>query len=480
MEANEKRKKVSALNGDMFRVRIIIVFGVVVLALVLLGFRIGWIQVVATDTYAAKAQEMQQQDVVLPAQRGAIVDRNMEELAISTGTFKVYLRLVPLSSDNTDPIEWQEKLEISSKLLSNVLEIPKEELDQKIADGDKRIVVAKKVEKAKMSVIRDAMDAQGLRAIEMEENPDRKYPKGAFAAHVLGMVNSEGEGTYGVEKSYDEYLSGIAGRRISSTDAGGNPISYGNDTTYNSMDGMNVVLTLDATIQYYAEEAAEAAYYDTKAEKVEIVIMDPSNGEVLAMTTYPDFDPNTPGVPIGEKQIEEFAAIESVEEQNQYVMSIWKNPIISDLYEPGSVFKLVTASSALEDGLITPNSSFVCKGSYTVADTEINCWIKAQHSAHGTQTLYEALKNSCNPAMMQIVEKMSYERYYQYMDLFGMSKKTGIDLPGEASPMLQSKRGPVERANMSFGMGLSITPMQMADAVAAIVNDGVLMQPHIE
>jgi stage V sporulation protein D (sporulation-specific penicillin-binding protein) len=245
------------------------------------------------------------------------------------------------------------------------------------------------------------------------------------------------------------------------------------------MDGMNVVLTIDDTIQYYAEEAAEAAYNDTKAEKVEIVIMDPSNGEVLAMTTYPDFDPNTPGIPIAVKQLEEFAEIEDEEEQNKYVMSIWKNPIISDLYEPGSVFKLVTASSALEDGLITPNSTFVCKGSYTVAGREINCWIKGQHGTHGTQILQEALKNSCNPAMMQIVEKMSYERYYQYMDLFGMSKKTGIDLPGEEAPMLQSKKGPVERANMSFGMGLSITPMQMADAVAAIVNDGVLMQPHV-
>jgi stage V sporulation protein D (sporulation-specific penicillin-binding protein) len=477
MGPNEKRKKVNALNGDMFRVRIIVVFGVVVLTLVLLGFRIGWIQVVATDTYAAKAQEMQQKDVVLPAQRGAILDRNMEELAVSTGTFKVYLRLKPLSSDNTDPKVWQEEVESSTQLLSTVLEIPREELDKKISEGDKRISVAKKVEKARMSAIRDAMEVQGLRPIEIEENPDRQYPRGAFAAHVLGMINAEGVGTYGVEKSYDEYLSGIAGRRISSTDAGGNPISYGKEKTYNSMDGMNVVLTLDATMQYYVEEAAEATYNENNAEKVEILIMDPSSGDILAMASYPDFDPNNPGVPLAEKQLEEFNALESAEEQNKYVMSLWKNPIISDLYEPGSVFKLVTAASAIEDGLITPKSTFVCKGSYIVAGQKINCWIKG---AHGVETVPEALKNSCNPAMMQIVEKMKYERYYQYLDLFGMSSRTGIDLPGEEFPILQTNTtGPVERANMSFGMGLSITPLQMADAVSAIVNNGVLMQPRV-
>jgi stage V sporulation protein D (sporulation-specific penicillin-binding protein) len=475
MAKSEKQRRVNALNGDTLRVRIIGLFSLVVIALALLGIRIGWIQIVATDTYAARALEMQQKDVVLPAQRGAILDRNMEELAVSTGTYKVYLRLKPLKSDNTDPKQWQEKLDVSVEVLSSALSIPKEDLDAKVSAGNNRILVERKIDKTKMSLIRDAMSTQGLRAIEMEENPSRQYPKGAFAAHVLGMVDSEGVGIYGIEKTYDEYLSGITGRRISSTDAGGNPISYGEDKTYSSMDGMNVVTTIDATIQYYAEEEAAKAYKETKSEKVEIVILDPSTGDVLAMSTYPDFDPNTPGVPVDKKQLKEFKKLE-LEEQTNYVMALWRNPIISDLYEPGSVFKLVTASSALEDGLITPQSSFVCKGSYTVAGEKIKCWI---HGSHGTQDLPLALRNSCNPAMMQIVERMDYNRYYQYMYLFGMSQRTGIDLPAEAAPMLQKKKGPVERANMSFGMGLSITPMQMVDAVGAIVNGGVLMQPRI-
>jgi stage V sporulation protein D (sporulation-specific penicillin-binding protein) len=454
----------------------IIAFAVIVLAFLGLSFRLGWIQIVKTDIYAARAEESQTKEQIIPARRGAIVDRNMKELAISAGSYEIYIRLKPYGDTEPDPKKQQEQFASAAELLSSVLEIDKEEITAKLDSDASRVRIAKDVDKNKLGLIRQGINEKGLNVIEVEEDAAREYPMGPFLAQVIGTVGRDGTGQSGIELQYNDYLSGQAGRRVVSTDRAGNPLANGETTI--ATDGVNVVLTIDETIQYYVEKAIEQTYIDSGAEQVEAVVLDPKTGDVLAMASYPDYDPNDPGKPVDEEQLKEFAELDA-EGQSAMMNSLWRNPVVSDLYEPGSVFKLVTAASGIESGSVTTESKFTCKGIYHVADRDIKCWVYPE--SHGTQTVKQAVGNSCNPAMAQIVQSMGYDEFYQYLELFGVTEPTGIDYPGEATPLIQdkSKSGPVGLATMSFGMGLNITPIEVADAVSAIVNGGDLMQPRL-
>jgi stage V sporulation protein D (sporulation-specific penicillin-binding protein) len=449
---------------------------VVVLAFVGLGFRLGWIQIVKTNIYAAKAEEAQTKEQVIPARRGAILDRNMKELAISAGSYDVFVRLKPYGNTKADPQKQEEQRLAAAELLASVLDLEKDEITGKFDSDSSRVRIAKDVDKNKMSLIRTGITEKKLSVIEIEENVDREYPRGAFAAHVLGTVGRDGAGLGGIELQYNDYLSGKAGRRVVSTDRAGNPLTNGETTI--ATDGLSVVLTIDETIQYYVENAIEKTYKDVKADRIEALVLDPNTGDVLSMAAYPDYDPNNIGKPVDAEQLKEFDKLDA-EKQSEMMNKLWRNPLVSDLYEPASIFKLVTASAGIESGSVTPETKFTCNGIYHVIDRDIKCWIYPK--VHGTQTVRQAVGNSCNPVMIQIVQKMGYDNFYRYLELYGITEPTGIDFPGEAKPMIQdkTKSGPVGLATMAFGMGLNVTPVQMGSAVSAMVNGGNLMQPRL-
>ncbi|MDR2163515.1 MAG: PASTA domain-containing protein [Clostridiales Family XIII bacterium] len=470
--------RIPAVGLPTIRRRIIAAFAIVAAIFSVLAFRIGYIQVVATDEYASRAAENQIKDEIIPARRGDILDRNMKELAVSAESYTIYLRLKPYSGDKTDPEERRDKLDRSVTLLADTLGMDKAGIENRMDTDSSRICVAREVDKNKMDIIARAMDEQALNVIETEEKSSRGYPLGAFAAHALGSVDNDGHGQAGIEQRYDSYLSGQAGRNIINADARGNPIYGGSGIVYDKKDGLNVVSTFDETIQYHVEDAIRKGYKNTKPNKIEAIVMQPGTGDVLAMAKYPEYDPNEPYEPTGKSAKEKFAKL-NTEEKSKYLSEMWRNPMVSDLYEPGSVFKLITVAAALEEGAVTPQTQVVCNGVYQVKDRTIHCHVYP--ASHGVQTVEQAVGNSCNPALIQIMQKMGYDKYSKYMDLFGVTKKTGIDLPAEADSLIQSREiaGPVGLATMSFGMGFDITPIETITAVGAIVNGGEYIKPRV-
>ena len=317
--------------------------------------------------------------------------------------------------------------------------------------------------------------------IEIAENTKRYYPLGNFASQLLGSVNDDNVGRSGVEQEYNEYLSGVAGRWIKDTDINGNALAYGKDTYYKAEDGLNVVLTLDEVLQHYAENAIANGMRETDADRIMCLVMDPKTGDILAMATNPGYDPNEATEPATKKAKSAYEEM-SEKEQSEYLSRMWRNPLISDTYEPGSTFKLITTSAALEEGVSTPDNHYYCNVGYEVPGTgwTLHCW---STTPHGDQTLTEAVGNSCNPVMIQLGLKLGVETFYDYLEMFGITATslTHVDLPAEAMAQIQQEEniGNIELATISFGQGIAITPIQLAAAVSAIGNDGVLMQPRV-
>ena len=472
------KKQLRAANGDMLQKRMVVVFFFIVILFVLLVLRIGWIQIVATDKYASLAAESQTKDEIIPARRGEILDRNMKELAVSKGSYRLYARLKPYGDQEVDELKMREQKDKVVSLLSIVQGIDTSKLVEQLESDESRVLIARDIDKNLMDIIRPQLSKNEITIIEVEEDIDREYPKGAFASQLLGTVGTDGMGKNGIEYQYNEYLSGISGRKIENTDALGNSLSSGKQIKYDEQDGLDVVLTIDETIQYYVEAAIKKTYDKTKPVKVTAIVMDPKTGDILANAEYPEFDPNNPSVPSDPAKLVEFDGLTD-EQQSEHLINLWKSSAVCDLYEPGSVFKLITVASALENGAITVDSELTCKGSTKVEDRKIQCHVYP--AKHGKQNVTQAVGNSCNPAMLQIIEQMGYEKFKQYLDLFGITERANVDYPGEAAPIIQNEEisGSVGLATMSFGMGLSITPVQMITAVSAIGNEGKMMQPRL-
>ena len=450
--------------------RIIVTFGIMCLFILLLAFRLAWIQVVKAEEYSEIAIEQQTSDIPLEAKRGSIYDTNGKELATSATCYTVWTRPSQIRENYTD-----EKIkEISSKL-AVILDMKASDVEEKLTKKQALVKIAKYLDKETSDKVKE-LDVTGL---EIAENTKRYYPLGNFASHLLGSVNDDNEGRSGIEQEYDEYLSGVAGRWIKNTDVNGNTLSYGNEKYYQAEDGLDVVLTVDEVLQHYAENAIANGMKETNANRIMCLVMDPKTGDVLAMATNPGFNPNDPTQPASAAELEAFNDM-SVKEQTEYLSEMWRNPIVSDTYEPGSTFKLVTTSSALEEGVTTLDSKYYCNVSYTVPGTNItlHCWSTVPH---GSETLIEAVGNSCNPVQIQLALKMGKDTYYNYLEMFGITQKTNIDLPAETSALIQNKEaiGQVELATMAYGQGIAVTPIQLVTAVCAIGNDGVLMQPRV-
>lgn len=452
--------------------RLVIGFTIVCVAMSVLFVKVGYIQVVHGTEYSKLAVEQQTKDMPISAKRGSILDRNGEELAASAVCYSVWVRPAQVKSGSTE-----EKRELSVNkcvdTLSEILGMDKEEVRTLVTKEQSLVKVAKYLDKETADRIREA----GITGVEIAEDVKRHYPLGDFASQVLGSVTDDNNGLAGIELRYNQYLSGVSGRWIKNTDRNGNRLSYGVEKYYQAEDGLNVVLTIDEIIQHYAEKSIDTVQQATDADKVMCLVMDPKTGDILAMAITPGYDPNNPRVPLDEN---EAAYVESLpdDQKLEYWNQMWRNPIVSDVYEPGSTSKLLTTAMALEEGVTSLNDRFVCKHSYNVSGTILNCW-RAQ--AHGEENLVQAVGNSCNPVFIQLAQRLGIQKFYEYLGLFGMTERSGIDYPGEAYPIIQNinTAGPVGLATMSYGQGIAVNMVQQLTAICSLGNGGKLMQPRL-
>ena len=448
--------------------RVALTFGVILLLMSALMVRMAWIQIVMGEEYTEKAITQQTSDIPLSAKRGDIYDRNGKEMATSVNGYSVWIWPKRLASSNQG-----DKYDEAVMKIAAILDMNSEQLKRKIDAGGNLVRISSYVTKADAEKIKK-LDIAG---VETAEATKRYYPLGTSAAHLLGSVSEDNEGRTGIEAEFEGYLSGVAGRWVHDIDAVGNTLSYGNKRYYQQKDGYSATLTIDEVLQHYAEKAIKNCADKYKTKRVQLLAMDPKTGDVLAMATYPTFDPNNATQPTSKTERKKFAKLSS-KKQSKYLSRMWRNPIVSDLYEPGSTFKLVTTSSALEEGVTNLKDKFNDTGSIKVGGTVLHCWNKA---GHGKQTLIQAVGNSCNPVQVELVKRMGADTYYSYLEMFGITEKTGIDLPDEQQAMILDKDHLmlVELATMSFGQGIALTPLQLLAAECSIGNDGVMMKPRI-
>lgn len=448
------------------RILVGFLFFLVILAALLL--RLAWIQIVRGDELSDKAVNQQLSDIQVEAKRGDIYDTNGKQLATSIDGFEVWIRPEQIRETYSES-----KRDTIAQELADLLDKKKSAILKYFKSKNTAVKISSFVDKN----TRDDIKKLQITGLEFSNTTKRYYPMGTMAANLLGSVDSESRGRTGIEGQFDGYLSGVSGRWLQDTDILGNSLSYGNKQYYEARDGYNAVLTIDEVLQHYAEEAVKQGMKKTGAEKIMFIAMDPETGDILSMVTNPTFDPNDPNEPYDKSDRAEFNKM-STEEQTQYLSEMWRNPIVSDLYEPGSCFKLINTSACLEEGVTTMNEKFVCKGYYTVNGVRIYC---ALRSGHGEETLKTGVGNSCNPVQMELVARLGKDKYYNYLDLFGITQKTNIDLPGEQSAIIKDKDSisAVDLATMSFGQGIALTPIQMITAACSIGNDGVLMKPRI-
>lgn len=443
--------------------RLLFIFTAVSLVLFGLIIRLGWIQIVKGERYKELANNQQTRDIPIPAKRGIIYDRNGKELAISASSNTVWAH----------PNE-VEKPEETATALAKILELDEETVLKKLTSRQYIVKIAPYIDDELAKAIRQ----ERLKGISIAEDNKRFYPYGNFASYVLGHTTDDNKGIAGIELEYEKYLSGIPGRWIKSTDGAGRQLSFSTEKYHQAENGLNVVLTIDEVIQHFAEKAVQNALEINKAKRVSVIVTDVKTGEVLAMAVKPDYDPNEPRTPLDEELKKEIEAMDQ-DKQLEAWYAMWRNPVINDTYEPGSTFKLITTSAALEEGVATPESGYVDKGYIIVAGQRIRNW--RWYNPYGAITLVDAVKNSINPVFVELAQKMGVETFYEYIDGFGMSDITGIDLPGERTSLMYdiNNVGPVELATISFGQSISVTPIQLINAVGAIANDGKLMKPRI-
>lgn len=453
--------------------RLIVAFSILYGICIIMCFRIGWVQIVRGEEYSKKAIEQQTRDVPIEAKRGAIYDTNGGEMAVSATCYSVWARPASIKAGKTRE-EQKESYEEACAVLDKLLKSKnKKEITALLSKNQALVKVDKYLDKDTADKIRKAE----LPGIEIAEDTKRYYPLGSFAAHTLGSVTDDNAGLSGLELQYNQYLSGIQGRWIKNTDAAKNGLSYGQEKYYKAEDGLGLELTIDETIQHYVEKSINTVQKNTKADRVMCIMMDPKTGDVLALSQTPDFDPNDPKTPTSKSEQAKLEALPDSKKM-EYWNKMWRNSLISDVYEPGSTFKLLTTSMALEEGKTKVAEHFTCTGAVNVAGTTLKCW--RSYNPHGTQTLEQAVGNSCNPVFVKLAQRMGIDKFYNYLETFGITDKTGIDFPGEGTSILQNKKtaGPVGLATMGYGQGVAVTPIQLITAISSLGNEGKLMQPR--
>ena len=448
-------------------------FGLIVVSLIRL-------QLVDGAELQKAAVDQQLRDTTISAQRGTIYDRNMKPLAQSATVWKVVL--APAYIDKDDETL---RRKISTGL-ADILGLDAEDIYKRTEGTSYYDVLKTKVETDVKDRLVQFIEENDLgNTIQLQEDYKRYYPFGSFASTILGFTGTDGQGLAGLEAYYDEYLSGTAGRLVTAKNAVGTDMPFQYEQKVEAQDGYNLVLTIDEVVQHYLEQALEEGVENNKVEnRATGIVMNVKTGEIVAMAVKGDYDPNNPFVIADEEERARIAELPEEEQQEATSAALqaqWRNKAVSDTYYPGSVFKMVTLSMALEENVATEETTFTCTGSYVPVQGEraINCH---NTSGHGTQTLVQGTMNSCNPFFIYLGQLLGTETFFDYFEAFGFTQKTGIDLPGEASTKgLYHDRDMslMDLAVESFGQNFSITPIQMITACAAIANGGYLVQPHV-
>ena len=437
--------------------------------------RLFWLQLLDPDNYAARAADQQLRDTVVPAARGEIYSADGTLLAASETCWTIRAAPRELADELVEP---------AAKALSEILDIDEAETLEKFRQRSSNdCLLRRRVDRETADAVRRWCEENGAEGIQIRQDTRRVYPQGDFMGCLLGFTDVDNAGLWGLELEYDEALTGENGRVLTAKNAWGYDMPEQYSTLIQAVPGDSLTLTIDANIQHMLEGALSAAVaeHHVAARGVGIV-MDVQTGAILAMTTKPDYDPNDPRTIVDEETRNAVNAL-SGEERSQALQTAqqaqWRNKAISDLYEPGSVFKLITCAAALDTGAVTPSSQFVCAGKIRVSGTTFRC---ANGHIHGLETLAQGLAASCNPCFIQVGARLGKEAFCDYFAAFGLREATGIDLPGEikrSEYYTADRMGPVELASCSFGQSSKVSYLQMITAVSAIVNGGNLMQPYI-
>ncbi len=459
-----KRGYLSMKDNDTFgwlstshRKKLVFMIVAILMVCILECVRLGVIMTAKSEYYMQKADELHQRERRIKAKRGRILDRNGEILAAN--------EVVCTVSVIHSQIEDEDK----------VIKVLAGELDMDVEEVTKKVKKVSSMEYIKTNVAKDIGDAireYDLPGVKIDEDYKRVYPYNELASKVLGFTGADNQGILGLEAKYDIYLSGTNGQILTLSDAGGIEIKGSREDRILPVDGQDLYTTLDVNIQKYATQLAWETMVKKEAKQVSIIVMRPDNGEILAMANVPEYNLNSP-YELNYEPDEE----EAQKDKMDLLNNMWRNFCINDTYEPGSIFKTVTATAALETGVVGLNDSFTCSGATVVSDRRIRCH---KTTGHGTQDFTHTVYNSCNPAFVEWGRRVGTDNMYLYMGKLGLLAKTGIDLSGEAGTIIhkQENVGAVELATMSFGQSFQITPIQMLRAVSAIVNGGRLVTPH--
>lgn len=441
------------------RRKIWLMFLAVFFVLMFLGGRLVYLMVFCSEYYGQKAEDLHERERDIKAARGRIIDATGKILA----TNKSVCTISVIHSQIDEP--------------EKVIAALQKELGLTEEEVRKRVEKVSSIERVKTNVDKETGDrirAYGLSGIKVDEDYKRYYPLDTMASTVLGFTGADNQGILGLEVKYDSYLQGTSGKILTLTDARGIEIENAGETRLEPVNGYDLYISMDSNIQQYCEQAAEKAYIKKQADEVSVIVMNPQNGEIMAMVNYPEFNLNEPFT-----LIEEMGAdgTESADKKQELLNRMWRNPCISDTYEPGSTFKIITAAAALEEGVVSLTDQFYCPGYKLVEDRRIRC---AKTSGHGAESFETGIMNSCNPVFIELGERLGVENYYKYFKQFGLTQKTGIDLPGEAATIMhkQENVGPVELATISFGQSFQITPIQLVTTVSSIINGGTRITPH--
>lgn len=448
-----------AINKTSNRRKILVFATACILLLLMLSVRLGYLMIGCSDYYTRAAQELHERERVIKAARGCIYDRNGELLASN----KTVCTISVIHSQITKPEE-------VIRILSQELGLSEEYVRRRVEKNTS-------IEKVRSNVSKETGDrirAYELDGVKVDEDYKRYYPFGSLASKVLGFTGGDNQGIIGLETEYESYLKGKDGLILAVTDARGIEVETQGETRREPVAGQDLMLSLDVNIQSYATQLATQVMETKQADRVSIIVMNPKNGEIYAMVDIPEFDLNDPyTLPEGA----DTAAMTDKEKQNA-LNQMWRNACISDTYEPGSTFKIITAAAGLEEGVVHVDDRFHCPGYIIVEDRRIRCH---KIAGHGSETFLDGIKNSCNPVFITVGLRLGAQNMYRYFEQFGLLGKTGVDLPGEAGTIMHKVEniGQVELATVAFGQSFQITPIQMAVTASAIINGGTRVTPHV-
>ena len=455
--------------GDMLKVfhrkSIVLAFCVVAIVSLYLGGRLGYLMILRSQYYMAQAEELHERERSIKAARGQIFDATGKAIAVN----RTVCTISVIHNQITDP-------DLVVEVLSKTLGISREKVSAAVEKYSSREVIKTNVDKE----IGDEIRAWHLDGVKVDEDYKRYYPYGDLASKVLGFTGSDNQGIIGLEVEYESVLKGINGTILTMTTAAGIELDAMAEERIEPIAGNDLYVSLDMNLQEYVQQAAEKVMEEKGAKAVNVILMNPQNGEILAMVSVPEFDLNDPftltDAVLARVSEEEIQSLTS-EKKQALLNQMWRNPCISDTYEPGSTFKIVTATAALEEGVVSVNDGFYCPGYKIVEDRKIRCH---KTTGHGSETFTQGIMNSCNPVFIEVGQRVGAETFYSYFDKLGLMRKTGVDVPGEASGIMHAvdKIGQVELATMSFGQSFQITPLQLVTAASMVVNGGTKVTPH--